>query len=156
MDKIEFIARFRHACWVSHQMAAQQLYNTKINDDQLEALIHGVKSQLKNPNLTPKESHDNWMNVKRSQGWVYGENKDTVKKTHPNLVAFNRLPLIEKSKDSSSLISHELGLELWEQSVDIKSVKDSELIEELDGRGYIVITVDDVNDIRDTMESWKP
>ena len=33
---------------------------------------------------------------------------------------------------------------------------DASLVGELGRRGYIVITYDDVNDIKDTMESWKP
>lgn len=38
----------------------------------------------------------------------------------------------------------------------IMNISDNIMIDELRKRGYIVITTGDVNDIKDTMESWKP
>lgn len=49
--------------------------------------------------------------------------------------------------------------ELWDgvdENTYIKGVSTTVLMEELGRRGYVVITVDDINDIKDTMESWKP
>jgi len=48
-----------------------------------------------------KLTHEIWMKSKTDAGWVYGEVKDAVKKTHPLLVEWNdsRLPDKEKQKD---------------------------------------------------------
>lgn len=48
---------------------------------------------------TPEESHENWCNVRKSQGWVYGEVKDLQNKTHPCLVPYEELPERQKIKD---------------------------------------------------------
>ena len=37
--------------------------------------------------------------MKISQGWIYGEKKDFIKKTHFDLVPFEELTKIEKDKD---------------------------------------------------------
>jgi hypothetical protein len=34
-----------------------------------------------------------------NEGWVYGETKDPVAKTHPCLVAYNDLPIEQQVKD---------------------------------------------------------
>jgi hypothetical protein len=52
---------------------------------------------------SPKESHDNWMNAKIKDGWIYGEVKDVDKKTHPCLIPYEKLPYEEKIKDWISL-----------------------------------------------------
>jgi hypothetical protein len=51
----------------------------------------------------PKESHNNWMNAKIKDGWIYGEAKDIDKKTHPCLIPYEKLPYEEKIKDWISL-----------------------------------------------------
>lgn len=113
INKIEFIAAIRHIGWVTYQIAAGQHYNEKINVDQRESLIDGVQFMLMDPDITPKENHDNWAQQKQAQGWVYGEVKDFEKKTHPDLVPYDQLPEIEKRKDVADSTSHRLGLELW-------------------------------------------
>jgi hypothetical protein len=44
-------------------------------------------------------SHEIWMKSKKDAGWVYDEVKDPVKKTHPLLVEWEKLPDEEKQKD---------------------------------------------------------
>lgn len=44
-------------------------------------------------------SHDNWMNLKQVEGWVYGEVKDPEKKTHPCMVPYAELPEAQRKKD---------------------------------------------------------
>jgi hypothetical protein len=44
-------------------------------------------------------SHEIWMKSKKDVGWVYGEIKDPIKKTHPLLVEWNKLPKEEQKKD---------------------------------------------------------
>jgi hypothetical protein len=113
MNKIDFIANIRHIGWVAYQIAAGQPYNEQINQDQYESLVDGIKFALENPNITPEENHNNWMEMKIKQGWIYGNVKDFEKKTHPDLVSFDELPDIEKRKDIADSTSHKMALELW-------------------------------------------
>lgn len=53
--------------------------------------IDGVNFHLKNPDVSPKVSHENWMKRKAEQGWVYGEEKSYTKKTHPSMVPYEKL-----------------------------------------------------------------
>ncbi len=66
---------------------------------QRESAINGVNFHLDNPTATDSASHDNWMKEKLNNGWVYGEVKDEVAKTHPCLVPFNKLPAPQQFKD---------------------------------------------------------
>lgn len=61
--------------------------------------IEGVKKIIANPDITPEQLHDNWSKDKLADGYVYGEEKDDEKKTHPCLVPYEKLPLSQKFKD---------------------------------------------------------
>lgn len=67
-------------------------------DWQKQSAINGVKFHLKN-DVTPEDSHNNWMKYKIAEGWVYGEVKDPVKKTHPCLIPYRQLPREQRVKD---------------------------------------------------------
>jgi len=66
---------------------------------QKESAINGVVFHLNNPTVTPQNSHENWLAVKENEGWVYGEEKDELKKTHPCMLPYNQLPEQQKLKD---------------------------------------------------------
>lgn len=66
-------------------------------DWQKESAIDGVKKALSG--LTPVELHENWSNVRRADGWVYGPVKDEVAKTHHCLVPYEQLPASQQLKD---------------------------------------------------------
>jgi len=66
---------------------------------QRESAIKGVDTHLANPEMTPEESHNSWMEHKLKEGWVFGEIKDPEKKTHPCLVAYWELPPEQRAKD---------------------------------------------------------
>ncbi len=68
-------------------------------DWQKKSAWNGVLLHLENPNLTPENSHNNWLEEKYSGGWMYGKEKDTEKKTHPCCVPYNELPSDQKAKD---------------------------------------------------------
>jgi hypothetical protein len=70
-----------------------------MNDEILRGNINGVKKVLDNPNITPEELHNNWVKQRTKDGWVYGEVKDQEKKTHPDLVPYDKLPYEQKIKD---------------------------------------------------------
>jgi hypothetical protein len=114
-DKIAFIARIRHLGWICYQIAAGQPYNIDPTPDQLDSLKQGVKFALEHPNMTAQENHDNWMQMKRSQGWVQGPVKDLEQKTHPDLVPYEQLPKIEQLKDHMDRIMNTEALKLYEK-----------------------------------------
>ena len=115
MKREDFIARVRHIGWITYQIASGQSYNEESNDDQLKSLMNGIKFQDEHPNNTPERNHKNWMEMKISQGWKYGKVKNFENKTHPDLVPFNELPLIEQNKDIADSISHKMASKLWNQ-----------------------------------------
>lgn len=65
---------------------------------QKESTINKVWFHLEN-DTTPEKSHENWMNERIKDGWVYGEEKDALKKTHPCIVPYAMLPIEHQIKD---------------------------------------------------------
>lgn len=66
---------------------------------QKDSAIEGVRA-IKEGNVNePKESHINWLRVKENEGWVYGEEKNPEKKTHPCILPFDNLPEEQQMKD---------------------------------------------------------
>lgn len=61
--------------------------------------IRGVARVLEHPEITPAELHFGWMKDKRAAGWVWGPERDEVKKTHPAMVAYVELPEQVRKKD---------------------------------------------------------
>jgi hypothetical protein len=45
-------------------------------------------------------SHVNWMKHKEADGWIYGETKDPVAKTHHCMVPYSDLPADQQRKDA--------------------------------------------------------
>jgi len=64
-----------------------------------DSAIAGVKATMKNPNLTPKEQHEIWMEHKVKEGWVNGSVKNAEAKTHPCIVKYSWLPKEQRLKD---------------------------------------------------------
>jgi len=67
-------------------------------DWQKESAINGVKFHFQN-DVTPEQSHENWLKEKADDGWVYGIVKDVEKKEHPCMVEYGMLPIAQRSKD---------------------------------------------------------
>lgn len=65
-----------------------------------DSAINGVEHALAHPDATPEDSHNNWMAGKIADGWVYGEEKDPVAKTHPCIVPYSELPEFQGKKDA--------------------------------------------------------
>lgn len=61
--------------------------------------INGVRYHLDNPEITPAETHDWWMQDKAEKGWTYGEVKNEDLKQHPSMVPFSLLSDLERGKD---------------------------------------------------------
>lgn len=68
-------------------------------DWQKTSCIEGVKAHILDPQMSPGDSHDAWMRHKAVDGWVYGETKDPVAKTHPCMRAYDQLPAEQRAKD---------------------------------------------------------
>ena len=66
---------------------------------QQDSAIKGVEFHLAHPEATPADSHESWLKVKKEDGWVYGEKKDSDAKTHPCMVPYDELPQEQRSKD---------------------------------------------------------
>ena len=65
---------------------------------QKASALQGVEFHL-NDEVTPEQAHENWMKHKESEGWVYGEEKDVVLKTHSCMRPYKELPLALQHKD---------------------------------------------------------
>ena len=65
-----------------------------------EGTIRGVKAHLENPDTTPEQSHEKWMQDRLDNGWVLGPVKDADKKEHPLLIPYTDLPQSQQIKDS--------------------------------------------------------
>lgn len=66
---------------------------------QKDSVISGVKYHLDNPDATPEQSHDNWLNDKIRDGWEWGEVKNPELKEHPCMLPYHQLPQQQRTKD---------------------------------------------------------
>lgn len=83
--------------------AANKAWNDLRGEDTLpfdevrDSIIDGVRGAREGN--TPEQSHENWLAFKVEHGWVYGERKDPVAKTHPLMVPYGDLPPEQRVKD---------------------------------------------------------
>lgn len=68
-------------------------------DWQKQSAISGVVYVLANPDGTPEQAHEEWLRVKREDGWKYGPTKDLDKKEHPCMLPYDALGEQQKVKD---------------------------------------------------------
>ena len=66
---------------------------------QKQSVIKGVEFTLNNPDCSPEDSHNSWLEHKRAEGWTYGPVKDADKKQHPCFLPYHELPLEQRVKD---------------------------------------------------------
>jgi len=99
---------WRHAAQCAHEV--NRVYCEHIGDHsqvswgeapawQRESAVEGVRQIYITLGTTPCQSHDAWVQKKRSEGWVHGEVKDVEEKTHPCLLTYEELPAKERVKD---------------------------------------------------------
>lgn len=67
---------------------------------QKDTIFKGVYAVRADPEMTPEESHESWMQHKIAEGWVYGPMKNVEEKRHPCLVPYAQLPEAERVKDA--------------------------------------------------------
>lgn len=85
---------------VVHPEADPQLPWDDAPDWQRVSARVGVWSVFNTPTLTPKESHQKWMDYKLAKGWCYGPEKDPERKTHPCILPYEDLPERQQVKDA--------------------------------------------------------
>jgi hypothetical protein len=66
---------------------------------QRDSAMMGVRFRIENPNAAESAQHDAWSKDKIKAGWVYGPERDDIKKIHPCLVPFDELPEFQQKKD---------------------------------------------------------
>lgn len=67
---------------------------------QRDSAVKGVEFRIGNPDASHDAQHNSWMEEKIKDGWVYGDVKDAVQKTHPCIVPFEQLPKVQQQKDA--------------------------------------------------------
>ena len=66
-----------------------------------------IENNLSNEELLKEYEHRRWNAYMRSEGYVFGNRKDSVYKTHPSLIPYERLSIKEKEKDKVVLQASE-------------------------------------------------
>ena len=77
-----------------------QLPWSEAPDWQRRSAISGVEFAIANNFPSPEAMHDNWMQEKIADGWIYGPVKDEEKEQHPCLVGYPSLPEAQKRKNA--------------------------------------------------------
>lgn len=72
---------------------------SKLDNNTTFLNIKSVNRIIDNPDITPEEIHDEWVKNKKRDGWVYGKVKDDVNKTHPLIIAYDKMSDFDKEKD---------------------------------------------------------
>ncbi len=66
---------------------------------QIDSAVKGVEFHIMNPEVTPEQSHGEWLDVKKAEGWKWGKVKNAEKKEHPCYCPYDELPEDQKAKD---------------------------------------------------------
>ena len=98
----EAIARFAHEvnkAFCEYLGDISQVPYDEAPQNIKDSALDGVRFHRANPDAGDDASHNNWLKFKAADGWTYGDVKDSVKKTHPCIVAFDQLPKDQQFKD---------------------------------------------------------
>ena len=97
---IAIICHEANKAWCFVNSDESQKHWNEAEEWQRESAIKGVLFKLDNPNAKEDAQHNAWMKDKIDSGWIYGEIKDSEKKTHPCIIPFGQLPDFQKKKDT--------------------------------------------------------
>lgn len=64
-----------------------------------QSAIAGVVFLHENPNASLSALHECWYQRKKAEGWVFGDEKDDLARTHPCMRPYEDLPAQQKLKD---------------------------------------------------------
>ena len=76
-----------------------QTHWEELSDEIKQSAYDGVIHRINNPDSTPEDQHNSWMDFKIQDGWVHGKDKDIDNKIHPCLVSYSELPPTQQDKD---------------------------------------------------------
>lgn len=103
VDRIVLAAGVAHEvnrAYCSHLGDDSQKSWDNCEDWQRESAIQGVVAIDENRSITPAQLHSSWLAQKKADGWIYGDVKDALKKTHPCMVPYNMLAEEQQLKDT--------------------------------------------------------
>lgn len=70
-----------------------------LHPDLRDAAVEGVRrARLLGASLSPRDHHNAWVAFLRERGWRLGP-KDPAAKTHPNLIVYDELDMLQRDKD---------------------------------------------------------
>ncbi len=69
-------------------------------EDMIRSSVQGVVWRMDNPTAPASAQHEEWMRSKIADGWKLGSVRDHVKKEHPALVPYDKLPAGVRKKDA--------------------------------------------------------
>lgn len=105
-----------------------------------DSTYSGVVHRLLNPDEPVSNSHAQWVERKKQQGWRYGEVEDAVLKTHPLLVPYEQLTPWHQGKDAlyCAIIDAARTPDLVKQATDWRYTEEAEAkrLRERQERGY--------------------
>lgn len=78
---------------------AVNLPETPKTPERVAGVVAGVENMRNNPNLSPIENHEAWMERMKADGWVYGEELSETEKTHPALLPYEDVSDFYKIND---------------------------------------------------------
>lgn len=64
-----------------------------------DSVLAGIEALVDDPDLTPEQSHEKWMEYKVADGWRLGPTKSLEKKEHPYLMPYTMLGPNQRFKD---------------------------------------------------------
>lgn len=100
IEKVAMVCYETNRAWCAANGDFSQMPWETAPQWQKDSAIAGVQFRLDNPSAGPEAQHEEWLKFKIEDGWTYGFSKDAVKKTHPCLLPYHELPLVERIKDS--------------------------------------------------------
>ena len=109
-EKIKEIAEIIYeACRMEAKWSKRRIVPERFTDRSLEFRKQFYDTIEKHLNMnklpTPKQAHESWVKAYQKMGWKYGETRNLSKKTHPDLVPFEKLPKDERDKDAVFLMA---------------------------------------------------
>ena len=67
---------------------------------QKASAINGVTNILNGTIKSPRQSHENWLELKKKEGWIWGAVKNPDTREHPCMVEYDELPQEQRVKDT--------------------------------------------------------
>ena len=105
MEKILNLEKIAHICYDANKALAEATDDPltfmnweDLSQPTINEWISGVQYYLDNGDVDPEKYHTAWMRQMQRESWVYGEEFNEEKKTHPNIVPYGVLNSREKIK----------------------------------------------------------